>query len=143
MTKSSNLISNICKKLFSEIFILNILNILLYLFLHIRLYCKILINTSSCMFGIWLMPIWYLAHAYLVFGSCLFERTSEGIWWKLARAKYNWIILNLRTSENRTTEISRSQGPSVFIHKKNMALCTWGQLWESMGCIILCCKVKK
>ena len=98
---------------------------------------------GSCLFGIWLMPIWYLAHAYLVFGSCLFERTSEGIWWKLARAKYNWIILNLRTSENRTTEISRSQGPSVFIHKKNMALCTWGQLWESMGCIILCCKVKK
>ena len=24
----------------------------------------------SCLFGIWLMPIWYLAHAYLVFGLC-------------------------------------------------------------------------
>jgi hypothetical protein len=40
---------------------------------------------GSCLFGIWLMPIWYLPHAYLVFGSCLF-----GIWlmpfWYLAHA---------------------------------------------------------
>ena len=70
---------------------------------------------GSCLFGIWLMPFWYLAHAFLVFGSCLFERTSEGILWKIARAKFNWIFLKLRTSENRTTEIRMSQGPAVSI----------------------------
>ena len=28
---------------------------------------------GPCLFDIWLMPIWYLAHNYLIFGSCLFD----------------------------------------------------------------------
>ena len=54
---------------------------------------------------IWLMLI--LIWIMLIF------RTSEGLWWKSAYAKFFWIFFKLRTSENRTTENRISQGPAV------------------------------
>ena len=60
-----------------------------------------------------------LAHAYLILLMLivillmLIFRTSEGILWKSAWAKYIWNFLKLRMSENCTTEIRRSQGPGV------------------------------
>ena len=58
---------------------------------------------------IWLMLI--LIWIMLIF------RTSEGLWWKSAYAKFFWIFFKLRTSENRTTENRISQGPAVN-HRK-------------------------
>ena len=55
---------------------------------------------------IWLMLI--LIWIMLIF------RTSEGLWWKSAYAKFFWIFLKLRTSEIRTTENRISQGPAVI-----------------------------
>ena len=54
---------------------------------------------------IWLMLI--LIWIMLIF------RTSEGLWWKSAYAKFFWIFFKLRTSENRTTENRISQGLAV------------------------------
>ena len=62
---------------------------------------------------IWLTLILIWLTLILIWLVLIF-RTSEGILWKSARAKYNWIFLKLRTSENRTTENRMSQGPAVF-----------------------------
>ena len=62
---------------------------------------------------IWLMliVIWLML---IVIWLMLIFRTSEGILWKSAWAKYIWNFLKLRMSENRTTENRRSQGPGVI-----------------------------
>ena len=65
---------------------------------------------------IWLMLI--------VIWIMLIFRTSEGLWWKSAYAKFFWIFFKLRTSENRTTENRISQGPAVtyFYKKRDLKL---------------------
>ena len=73
---------------------------------------------SSCLFGIWLMPILYLAHAYLVFGSCLF-----GIWLMLIYYIPTLIsvmrIWHMRIFPSLKKRMS--QGPAVYLILKVLA----------------------